>query len=57
MLNKDLRKIIKKLIIKTEKNYGQKGIIEYMQWFSFQGIMLHTADNIKIQAENLQSLL
>ena len=57
MLNKDLRKIIKKLIIKTEKNYDQKGIIEYMQWFSFQDIIFCTANNNKSLAKHLQKLL
>ena len=28
-----------------------------MKWFTFQGIVLHTADNIKHPEEHLQSLL
>ena len=32
-------------------------IIEEIQWFSFQGIMLHKADNIKSSEEHLQLLL
>ena len=34
-----------------------KIIIEDMKWFSFRGIMLHSADNIECPEENLKFLL
>ena len=34
-----------------------KSIIEDMQWFPFQGIMLHTENNINSPDDNLKSLL
>ena len=37
--------------------FWSKNIIEDMQWFPIQGIMVHKSDDIKIPAEHLQSLL
>ena len=37
----------------NSKTYWPKNIIEDIQWFPFQGIMLHTVDNSKIPEYHL----